>query len=281
MASKLLFAFLISAALLAASSASTRNFYGSLFQNELEALKIIEKFDYQCQHSILNLYIYMSTSLDQIKSGPLSPEDNQKKVAELVHSLTENCHEELQDLIENPREYLSHMFAYAQTENLLDAKISALNGFPIIWQDVALFVIGFGAWYDFSDNLAEYGDCFNNAKNITGLVEEIDEDVRKGTVRGVLEALQVLLPLYDELITASQNCAKGTRIAKEQFNEFVHNLNNLDFDRRFLISILQSYPDLHENFSQMLYYCRQERELQCGKLIAECLNLWGDIIRNI
>ena len=113
MASKLLFAFLISAALLAASSASTRNFYGSLFQNELEALKIIEKFDYQCQHSILNLYIYMSTSLDQIKSGPLSPEDNQKKVAELVHSLTENCHEELQDLIENPREYLSHMFAYA------------------------------------------------------------------------------------------------------------------------------------------------------------------------
>mmetsp|Transcript_33145 Transcript_33145/g.30066 ORF Transcript_33145/g.30066 Transcript_33145/m.30066 type:complete len:101 (+) Transcript_33145:29-331(+) len=78
----------------------------SNYPNRLNLSNAIQKFNLQCQKSIFELYLYMSTNVDQVIEGALPMEEYNEMVEELVSSLTDYCHKEIEEIMSDPTEIL-------------------------------------------------------------------------------------------------------------------------------------------------------------------------------
>jgi len=92
----------------------------SNYPNRLNLSNAIQKFNLQCQKSIFELYLYMSTNVDQVIEGALPMEEYNTKVEELVSSLTDYCHKEIEEIMSDPDAFLYDVLGASYPQQLAE-----------------------------------------------------------------------------------------------------------------------------------------------------------------
>eukprot|EP00330_Aristerostoma_sp_ATCC50986_P005739 CAMPEP_0114588480 /NCGR_PEP_ID=MMETSP0125-20121206/11172_1 /TAXON_ID=485358 ORGANISM="Aristerostoma sp., Strain ATCC 50986" /NCGR_SAMPLE_ID=MMETSP0125 /ASSEMBLY_ACC=CAM_ASM_000245 /LENGTH=228 /DNA_ID=CAMNT_0001784897 /DNA_START=198 /DNA_END=884 /DNA_ORIENTATION=- len=216
----------------------------------------------------------MSTSVDQVIYGNLSPEENMDKVAQLVHKVTENCIEEVDKLLDNPQPFIRELIKKAELRGVnLDEPAPALPEDFHQWiQDAEAFGAGFLSTFDINYNLPDYQYCIVATNNASNTAAEIQYYFNQNTIRSILKAFELIGPLYDYIGEALYACGQADHAAEQRVEQFIQDLQNLDFLRRLTISFLQQWPTLYKDGSAAAGACSAGKYVSCGAYTAQVVN---------
>jgi len=227
----------------------------------------------------------LSSHLDSLNKGLITTEQHKAQVTEIINTIFDECREDIEKMIQNPSGYLPEL-------------IQSISKNPGLLQNTPLMSIPlWAAWYfiagvefslDLNSDFPEYVDCVKNVFSLYSIFQNIYDDIEGETVRDYLEALQELLPLYDGVISTKVSCVEGNMIARQKVEDFIQNLHDWDYFRRFTISFLQEYPELSYNAKIAIRYFKAAiKENQplfytgAGIEVADLMNDIAKIFANI
>jgi len=241
-----------------------------------DILNITQEFDLQCQKSIFELYLYMSTSIDQVIDGALPMEEYNTKVEELVSSLTDYCHKEIEEIMSDPTEILSGLDQIGSG----DVKFPGIRKILafLLGEIIRTYMIvgGFNMEFEWKKNVPWYIPCFEEGGELASIAGEIKEDLGKKSLRGFLQALEEFLSFYDQSIKFEYACEEANEATRQELEEFYEDLHDLNYLRLLTIGLLQEYPDIVRYIHNVQKDCSDPDLVNadhCGKSIAYLSNL--------